>query len=83
MQIRPNFPAKSLSIYLENFSDYLFINLTENYLSFEENDLLNETQVVYWVFTTFLVDTVLTHENNKKIKVNFIENIEKSYKHNM
>ena len=76
MQIRPNFPAKSLSIYLENFSEYLFINLTENYL-------LNETQVVYWVFTTFLVDTVLTHENNKKIKVNFIVNIEKSYKHNM
>ena len=33
VQIRPNFPAKSLSIYLENSSEYLFINLTENYLS--------------------------------------------------
>ena len=33
VQIRPNFPAKSLGIYLENFSEYLFINLTENYLS--------------------------------------------------
>ena len=25
---------------------------------------------------TFQVDTVLTHENNKKIKPNFIENVE-------
>ena len=25
---------------------------------------------------TFLVDTVLTHENNEKIKVNFIENVD-------
>ena len=30
VQIRPDFPAKSLSIYIQNFSEQLFI---ENYLS--------------------------------------------------
>ena len=33
-------------------------------------------QTKHKLFMTFQVDTVLTHENNKKIKPNFIENVE-------
>ena len=46
VQIRPDFPAKSLSIYTKFFS-YL-INLSLKRI--ETNKMWNETRDVYWVF---------------------------------
>ena len=53
VQIRPDFPAKSLSIYTKCFlSNFLLkitylINLSKR---IETNKMRNETQDVYWVF---------------------------------
>ena len=53
MQIRPDFPAKSLSIYTKFFlSNFLLkitylINLSKR---IETNKMWNETRDVYWVF---------------------------------
>ena len=48
VQIRPDFPAKSLSIYTKFFLKITYlINLSKR---IETNKMWNETRDVYWVF---------------------------------
>ena len=50
VQIRPDFPAKSLSIYTKFFSLKITYPINLSLKRIETNKMWNETRDVYWVF---------------------------------